>query len=54
MSKNIGVVIVEKTGVLKNLCIKSFSEDDLYKKSAVSSQKKTLISITNGVLERQI
>ena len=39
MSKNIGVVIVEKTGVLKNLCIKSFSEDDLYKKCGFKSKE---------------
>jgi len=39
MSKNIGVVIVEKTGVLKNLCIKSFSEEDLYKKCGFKSKE---------------
>lgn len=32
MTSNIGVVIVEKTGTIKNLCIKSFKEDELYKK----------------------
>ena len=37
MTSNIGVVIVEKTGTLKNLCIKSFSESDLYKKCGFKS-----------------
>ena len=32
MTSNIGVVIVEKTGTIKNLCVKSFKEEDLYKK----------------------
>ena len=39
MTKNIGVVIVEKTGTLKNLCIKSFSEEDLYKKCGFKSKE---------------
>ena len=39
MTKNIGVVIVEKTGVLKNLCIKTFSHDDLYKKCGFKSKE---------------
>lgn len=37
MTSNIGVVIVEKTGTLKNLCIKSFNEDELYKKCGFKS-----------------
>jgi hypothetical protein len=32
MTTNIGVVIVERGGTLKNLCIKSFKENELYKK----------------------
>ena len=32
MTTNINVVIVEKTKSLKSLCIKSFKEDELYKK----------------------
>tara|TARA_Y100000816_G_scaffold199685_1_gene146458 strand:+ start:6523 stop:7161 length:639 start_codon:yes stop_codon:yes gene_type:complete len=32
MDTNINVVIVEKTKSLRNLCIKLFNEDDLYKK----------------------
>ena len=39
MTKNIGVVIVEKTGVLKNLCIKTFSQDELYKKCGFKSKE---------------
>lgn len=53
MTKNIGVVIVEKTGVLKNLCIKTFSHDD-YIKNAGLNQKKTSISIVTGVSKKQI
>ena len=32
MSKNISVIIVEKAGTLKNLTIKDFKEEELYKK----------------------
>lgn len=32
MTKNIGVIIVEKSGTLKNLTIKEFKEEELYKK----------------------
>ena len=32
MSKNINVVIVEKNGTLKNLTIKEFKEEELFKK----------------------
>jgi len=37
MTTNIGVVIVEKPGTLRNLCVKSFSEDDLYKRCGFKS-----------------
>lgn len=37
MTNNIGVIIVEKLGTLRNLCVKSFNEDDLYKRCGFKS-----------------
>ena len=37
MTNNIGVIIVEKPGTLRNLCVKSFSEDELYKRCGFKS-----------------
>ena len=30
--KNLGIIIIEKTGTMKTLCVKEYNESDLYKK----------------------
>mgnify|MGYP007114438664 CR=1 FL=1 len=38
MTTNIGVLIVEKTGTLKQLCVKSYDESELYKRCGFKSE----------------
>ena len=52
MTSNIGVLIVEKAGTLKQLCVKSYEESELYKrcgfKSESNFQKRCDWCITMG------
>ena len=39
MASNIGILIVEKTGVVKPLCVKTFKEEELYKKCGFKTKE---------------
>lgn len=39
MASNIGILIVEKTGLIKPLCVKTFKEEELYKKCGFKTKE---------------